>query len=452
MNGVMTLKWKHLIAWISIMLVTVLFCGCSLMDATTQEVTDMISEEVENTETDNEAAKEIETKMNNDTDKNKNEFVKFFKQFYGINESDILALNTYPTVPNEDYKETYKSYVDNSLELLKNYMTPSLEEKIQKKFFNTDVHFPRFIYINGNVITRFNNVEDVECTLVKEEEDKSTYTIDVTVKADVISNNRFNELYTFNNEVNYYELRNADNTIEDEDKDEIKVQCSYVAEIQEKNNKILFYTLKENGEDLTSEESRRNILSNDYVKRVNYFEEALASDSLLIKDFFNIFLNQDKDAYKYYENSFDTNFDLYEQMLIDLGIDNYLLVFEDYFQSQFPKMIVPTKDDVVSVSTNKKDINVTVHSNSTKKVRYYVVDVPTNVQLSDYTNKDVFYRYYVMVENNEELVAKISQIQYIYMKDAPTASDSIEETDKENEEGNEETEGSEDTEESVEDF
>ena len=135
-------------------------------------------------------------------------------------------------------------------------MTAELEKNLKKNYFTTDIHFPRFLLINGNVVVNYNKVEDLEYNLISQEDindgkDKAyTYLIHVKVKANTIPQERFYELFSFNPETNYYDLINPNIIIEDSEKDEILLECTYVAKIQDKNNKIKFYYLKEEGEKL----------------------------------------------------------------------------------------------------------------------------------------------------------------------------------------------------------
>lgn len=56
------------------------------------------------------------------------EFVKFFNQFYSIPTSEIINLNAYPTIPNDNYSEVFKRFSESSLSLMEKYMTPELEK------------------------------------------------------------------------------------------------------------------------------------------------------------------------------------------------------------------------------------------------------------------------------------------------------------------------------------
>ena len=65
---------------------------------------------------------------------------------------------------------------------------------------------------------------------------------------------------------------------------------------------------------------------------------------------------------------------------------------------------------------NKEDIKINVHIDTSKKIRKYIVEIPTKVRLSDYTDSDIIYRYLTVVEDDVEQGAKIKSIQYLFMK------------------------------------
>lgn len=410
------MKCKHWKIWLSMAMTLIMLSGCSFLNSTPQEVTDMIAESEEITE--KEETKENEKK---DQDKLEVEFVKFFNQFYSIPTSEIINLNAYPTIPNDNYSEVFKRFSESSLSLMEKYMTPELEKNLKKNYFQTDIHFPRFLLINKNVIINYNKVEGLEYNLINQEDIKDgkdkiyTYLINVKVKANTIPLQRFNELFTYNVNSNYYSLANASTIIEESEKDEIMLECNYVAKIQEKNNKISFYSLKEHGEKAIPEDERRSLLNSSFVKRVNYIEKPLTADSLLIREFIHKFFNMDKDDYLYYEYAFDTNYEIFSQSLADLAIRDYFAPKEEHFRSQYPKMIVPTKDDIIALSVNKEDVKIEVHSIASRGGRVYVVDIPAVAELSDYSKEDLEYRYYMLVEDIEEEGPKITKIQYIFI-------------------------------------
>ena len=118
------MKCKHWKIWLSMAMTLIMLSGCSFLNSTPQEVTDMIAESEEITE------KEEETKENEkkDQDKLEVEFVKFFNQFYSIPTSEIINLNAYPTIPNDNYSEVFKRFSESSLSLMEKYMTPELEK------------------------------------------------------------------------------------------------------------------------------------------------------------------------------------------------------------------------------------------------------------------------------------------------------------------------------------
>lgn len=414
-----TLKYIHWKSWLAFVLMSLLLVGCSFLNSTSRDVTDLISEEVENIE----EKEEVDVKP--DQDKIKNELVKFFNQYYNAPTNVLIDLNRYPIIPNDNYREVYESFKQASLERLENYMTAELEKNLKKNYFTTDIHFPRFLLINGNVVVNYNKVEDLEYNLISQEDindgkDKAyTYLIHVKVKANTIPQERFYELFSFNPETNYYDLINPNIIIEDSEKDEILLECTYVAKIQDKNNKIKFYYLKEEGEKAVSEEDRRTIVNNSFAKPINYIDKPLSADSLLIREFVNKFFNMNKDDHLYYEYAFDANFDIFAQALTDLAIAEYLVPDENNYRNQYPKMIIPTKDDIINLNVNIQDIKVDVHSRTSRGGRVYIVNIPAVAELSDYSKEKVEYRYYFQVEEveiDEETVTRITRIQYEYIK------------------------------------
>ncbi|NLK20908.1 MAG: hypothetical protein GX308_02215 [Epulopiscium sp.] len=414
---------------ICFILIGILLTGCSLINTSTKEVNTLIDKEgKDNT---NEEDKDIE-ENEEEIDILGEELLRFFRQYYSANEEGIIALNAYPVNINDAYVESYEDYTDNSLKLLEGFMTEGLEKNLQKPFFKTDVHFPRFVKVNGNVIIGYTDVKDVHYKIIKEEDRDLTIEVDVDVKAEVITEKKFNELFESDKKTRYFTKKNEKAAIEDSDKDEIKVRCSYVLEIHKNNiEEISLFTLKEKGEVSVPEENRRNIINNDFLKRINYLESAPLSDDLLIRDFLYTFMNQDKDAYQYYQYAFDADVDTYKAMVYDLGIENYLLVDEKNYQSQFPNTILPTKDDIISINMSKEGIDINVHTETSKKTKVYIVDFLAAAKLSDYNASNLKYRYYITLEHDEEFNTKITRIQYISM------NPSFDETENESEESGE---------------
>ena len=125
--------------------------------------------------------------------------------------------------------------------------------------------------------------------------------------------------------MNFYKKNNQEIIIEDMYKDEIKVICSYIVELEQNDaGKISIISLKENGEVIVREENRRDIINNDFVQRAYYLDKPTTSDSGLLQLFFNQFMNQDKDSYQYYQYAYDMNTDIFNQMLVDLDLSDYL--------------------------------------------------------------------------------------------------------------------------------
>lgn len=413
MNGVMALIQKQLKLWISMMLMIVILTGCSVLGTSSSEVSNLID-----TESTLEESKEQNNFNNNEEefDVLKDELIRFFRQFFAASEKEILALNAYPIELNEGYWNEYAEFKSHAHTLLRGYMTSELEEKFNKQFLTTNIHFPRFVEINGNVIINYLDVEDVHYEVVEDEEPKYTLLTDVFVKAEVISKDQFDQFYSFSDEKNYYYKINADAEIKDSDKDEIKVKCAYILELENKDLKISLNSLKENGEISIFEKNRRKIMNNDFLQRVPYLEKPEISDEGLIKFFFNQFMNQDKDSYQYYQYAYDTSFEIFEQMLSELDIKDYVMLKKEKYKDQFPKTIIPAKDDITTVSVNKEDIKINVHIDTSKKIRKYIVEIPTKVRLSDYTDSDIIYRYLAVVEDDVEQGAKIKSIQYLFME------------------------------------
>lgn len=126
-----------------------------------------------------------------------------------------------------------------------------------------------------------------------------------------------------------------------------------------------------------------------------------------------------KDDHLYYEYAFDANFDIFAQALTDLAIAEYLVPDENNYRNQYPKMIIPTKDDIINLNVNIQDIKVDVHSRTSRGGRVYIVNIPAVAELSDYSKEKVEYRYYFQVEEveiDEETVTRITRIQYEYIK------------------------------------
>ncbi|WP_058485242.1 hypothetical protein [Defluviitalea phaphyphila] len=343
------------------------------------------------------------------------ELTRFFRQYFTPDEKTILTLNTYPIKVDESYWEEYEDFKEASLELLQGFISPNLEEKIQKQFLTTNVHFPRFVEINGNVIIGYGDVEDVSYDLIEKNENNIILTAYVNVKGTVITKERFNQIYSYDSSKNYYTIKNND-IIEDE-KDEIKVQCSYIVELEQINdNKIYISSIKENSELSVPEKNRRSIINNEFVKRIDYLDAPNTSDEQLIKLFFNQFMNQDKDAYNYYQYAYDMNYNTYVEMLNDLGLKDYMLLEKADYKNQFPKTIIPTKDDILSLNISKEDINIFVHIDTSKKLRKYIVEIPAEVELSDYNMDNMMYQYLVTIKNNGEQGPKIKNIKYVFIK------------------------------------
>lgn len=426
MNGVMALIQKQWKLWISMMLMVIMLSGCSVLSTSSSEVSDLI-----NTEKTNEENDQHNDFVNNEEgfDLLKIELTRFFRQFFSVSEEKILALNAYPVKLNEGYWNDYEAFQSNALSLLRGFMASELEGKMNKQFLTTNIHFPRFVEINGNVIIKYLDVEDLHYEIIKEENSgemlKYTLLTDVIVKAEVISKNKFNQLYEYNNEKNYYIKINDETILENAEKDEIKVKCAYIVELENEEEKINLMSLKEKGEVLIPEENRRKIINNDFLKRVSYMEEPELSDEGLIKFFFSQFMNQDRDWYQYYQYAYDSSYDAFNQMMSDLDLKDYVMLEKEKYKDQFPKTIIPAKDDITSISMNKEDLKISVHLDTSKKSRKYIVEFPAKVRLSDYTDSDIIYKYLVIIEDDKEQGAKIKRIQYLYMND----NTSLEKTD-----------------------
>ena len=82
---------------------SLLLVGCSFLNSTSRDVTDLISEEVENIE----EKEEVDVKP--DQDKIKNELVKFFNQYYNAPTNVLIDLNRYPIIPNDNYRKYMKA-------------------------------------------------------------------------------------------------------------------------------------------------------------------------------------------------------------------------------------------------------------------------------------------------------------------------------------------------------
>lgn len=422
--------WKQ---WIGIILMILILGGCTFLNSTSGEVSDLI----ETQETINEVN---ELEENNESevkpDSLKDELTKFYKQIFAVTEKDILQLNAYPVKLTEGYWKEYEKIQSSSLELLKGFISPKLEEKLKERFITTSIHFPRFIEINGSVIIKYLYVEDVAYEIIEKEEQKYTLLTDVVVKTETIPKDKFNEIYAKDNEMNFYKKNNQEIIIEDMYKDEIKVICSYIVELEQNDaGKISIISLKENGEVIVREENRRDIINNDFVQRAYYLDKPTTSDSGLLQLFFNQFMNQDKDSYQYYQYAYDMNTDIFNQMLVDLDLSDYLALDREGYKNQFPKTIIPTKDDITSVIVKKDDINTNLHIDTSQKSRKYIIEIPAKVSLSDYSSANIIYRYFAVVEDKAEQGAKISRIQYLSIEtDIP-----IEEQENENGENSEES-------------
>ncbi|HHW66724.1 hypothetical protein [Defluviitalea raffinosedens] len=398
--------------WVSVILMMALFAGCSVLGTSSREISNIMNSE--STEEENNEENFL-ADYGNEFDLLKNELIKFFRQFFSVSEEEILVLNAYPKKLNDEYWNEYALIKEYVFKLLKGYMAPELEEKFENQFLTTNIHFPRFIEVNGKVIIKYLDVEDVNYEIIEEDKPRYTLLTDVIVKGEVISKEKFIQLYNYNAEKNYYTRKENKSILEESDQDEIKVKCAYILELVNKDEKVSLMSLKENGEIYISEENRRNILNNDFLQRVPYLESPQVSDEALIKLFFNQFMNQDKDSYQYFQYAYDTGYNMFEQMLSDLDLKDYVMLEKGKYKEQFPKTTIPAKDDIISISMNKEDIKVSVHPDTSRKIRKYFADFPAKVRLSDYTNSDIIYRYLVVIEDQGEQGAKIKGIQYLFM-------------------------------------
>lgn len=401
-------------SWTYIILITVFLGGCSFLGSTSSEVTNLLESEEAIRKTD---LSEKSSEHGEIVDPLEDELIRFFTQYFHVNEEDILALNAYPIEVDQKYWDEYTLFKSHSHKLLQGFMAPALEEKLEKQFLTTDIHFPRFVEINGNVIMNYMNVEDLHYQIVEKDEQKLTLLTDIVLKADIISKEQFNQLYSYDDKKNYYVKLNEETLLSENDQDKIKVKCSYIVELeQNEQEKIILLSLKENGEVLVPEENRREIINNDFIQRECYLEEPTASDLGLLRLFFQQFMNQDKDSYQYYQYAYDMGYDIYEQMMIDLDLRDYILLDPEQYKNQFPKTIIPTKDDIVALDIVKEDIEVGVHIDTSDKIRKYIIKIPAKAKRSDYSTSELIYSYLATVEEEEKKGSKIKSIQYGFIE------------------------------------
>jgi hypothetical protein len=255
-----------------------------------------------------------------------------------------------------------------------------------------------------------------------------TLQVEVKTKADVITEEEFNQIYIYDEKVRYYKQRVKDLHYNEEDMDQLKLMTSYIAQIKkEDNDQYLLNSLKESRNLAISEENRRKVNNNISICRILYIDEPISSDEKVIKLFFNRFLNQDNDFYRYYQYAIDTDFQTFKNLFdIDLKAGEYIWLDEQDYQSKFSQRIIPTKDNIVAVQIQQKNIEVHVHIDTTKNTQVYNVSIPAVVTKADGNFDMIEYKYIVIMEKE-----KIKGIQYISQKPIIESSELEQTEDKE---------------------
>lgn len=334
---------------------------------------------------------------------------EIFQQFYTVDLKKQLVLNQYPVQIGEPYWEAYKAYEAELDSVLGMFLE---KQELPTGFLTAKIDLPRFVELNGVTIVGYGEMEAMEYQILQETEDYIRIQADVVLGVEVLSNNKFDALYTYDPSIGYYRNTGKDIEAYGDELDAIKVSCSYTLEISQKEEQRVLAVLKENQDIPIYEQNRRKKENNGFVTRSYYTEEVPNTDALLIRKFFQSFLRQDEDGYRYYKYAYDTS---YEAVLhfftMDLDLEHIVDVRPEQYRSQFPLELIPTKDGIVSVSPGE-DISIEVHMASSRKNGVYRVSVPVTALFYDGSQKQLEYAYTVLIQAPHEKRG-IASIQYI---------------------------------------
>lgn len=417
------------IAYLEMLMLLVLCVGCGKETASVEKVDEVVAVTTPKLET-QETASAIEGLTEED-------FQPFFKALFGYSEDTFDKLNRNDEITFSGYMEDlnfYKEQINNGIGA---YFSKSLKSQLMSESTPLDLDLPKKVKINDYVVEAAGKVEEVRIESSRESGENMIYEIAVTSTNKVMPIENFLNAYGWSTHLGYYAKKGEVDdvvgvTLEGEEpspiyaslengQDQIKVVSQYWIEVSEpeKSSKLHYQVegLKQAGNFDVDEDKKQGILNSQYIERVPYYKEVADGEKKVIVDVVAQLFNASKERYSYYEKTFETSYEQFQQGLAEMKIADKLNLDNATYKQAFPITINPYKDNITALEVDTQKIQILPSLYSTQYQPAFVVSIPVVAQKKDQEDAYFVYKYFIRMENQ-----KIEAIQFMKMESLTKAS------------------------------
>lgn len=349
--------------------------------------------------------------------KGKEDLRNFFEDYFSFSIEELMILNQSRVLTDELYwKQLDEYYAPLIEEKIGKYLTDELREQIKYNYRTEEIELPKWILINGYIVSGGGQVHQINLQNTTAREDKIIYQVQVTTTHSIVSLERFNEQYKWEEVAGYYIPRDKAPGIQSYETggltDEIKLQQSFLITVDNSKDEFKICRINTNALWQVIGEEKQSLLNTQYVERMPYYEEVSEEEIGILKKLFTILFEKDIQAYKYYENAYDSGYRLFEKMWQEWQLGEIIRAEASSYQQDFPKNISPYKDRAKYLKADLDNMRVQTSVYSTLKQPYFIISLPVQALL--YNNQIVYYNYKYFVGMKEN---KVEFMQFMSMKE-----------------------------------